>query len=62
MDFTNNALCARVEGVMSLGESRDFSCGVPLFGDLISIQRTNPVGEPNAPLTLCEVKVYGNGK
>ena len=62
LNLTENALCHFHNGSIPDGATRLFECGIPLRGCVVSVQRTHPLPGERAttPISLGEVRVYGN--
>ncbi len=61
-DFSQNALCYYMPGIMGDGATEDFPCLTSTRGRYLTIQRVYPWGPSGSTiLTLCEVQVFQTG-
>ena len=61
-DFTRNALCHYMPGLVGTGATEDFPCVTPTVGRYLSIQRLYPFSPSGGKyLDLCEVQVFQTG-
>ncbi len=61
-DFTENALCYYMPGLVGAGATEDFPCVMPTQGRYLSIQRLYPFSPSGGKyLDLCEVQVFQTG-